>query len=157
LSPTGWSGWLALDDITVLDLSQPAPWHTGSSWQPALTSTLPAASAAAGSLPGQPHSGSGQAMPLHNLAQGVLEHGDISLLPDTDYTLSFWVKNGLTAGKVAVEIVPFANQAETISLWAVTSTSDSPVWQHVTTTFTMPAQQSGSFQHPACRHRSAHR
>ena len=142
LEVTRLTGWLALDDATLLDRTQPTPWQVSDGWEVVADPQLPA-SATAGA--DEAHSGSGAALTLHNLAAGTLDSPPMTLAPG-DYTLQAWVRGRLLSGAVGLEIVPTHAPAPAIPIWTATAGQEDLVdisgWQPITATFTIPAMNS---------------
>ncbi|MBE2202051.1 MAG: hypothetical protein IAE79_25810, partial [Anaerolinea sp.] len=128
------SGWLAIDDVTVLDQTQPTPWRVTNTWEQT-TNTLPATGMAGANAP---HSGDGTALTLHNLAAGDLTSPPILLVGGQTYTVEAWVNPHLLAGAVHLEVVPFGNDAQTMKIWEMNAPVNG-AWQLVVTSFTLPS------------------
>lgn len=126
-------GWLALDDVSALDLTQPAPWHTGDTWTAVPDDNLPATSTASDNLAGLPQTGDGHALSLHNLAAGILESAPFPASGGV-YYLNGWAKYQAAYGGV----VSIVTDDETVIELGKVNTANPGEWMPFEFTFTVP-------------------
>ncbi|HUM67616.1 MAG TPA: hypothetical protein PLK31_02055, partial [Chloroflexota bacterium] len=127
-------GWLALDDVSVLNTTQHVSWDTGDSWAVSLDAGLPGSAAAGNSSLTATHTGSGASLTLHNLASGVLQSDPIPLSSGV-YYLNGWTNYRLASGGASAAIL--LDNGAVLELGKVTLGS-AGYWTPFTLTFTVP-------------------
>ena len=143
-------GWVAFDEISVLDLNQPVPWYVSNTWDVvAETVDFPATSTSQQGTLGIPYStevgngmgSNGQPLPFNNLASGKVMTTGIAIT-DIDITLQWWVRGEIEGGSAIVQVLPDGNAANAIPLKSFDSSLSSGQWQQETASFTVPSGTS---------------